>query len=382
MKVQNALSNIMEYSITTQKIGRKENNPLSSREDNWIICVIMDLVFSVNTHQSQDCIPSAYAELKERMRYIGKSGYHSIRINLKTFNKRDCEKIKLLLSAIQDVQNSFPKPVEVYLDIPFPYQKYRLNIKEKRLEVQEGDVLEIYGVNRDDLYNDHIFWIDREFFRELVAGNKIIYADGEGSFTILDITSRSVVLQADNCFTAYTNKSLYGGNLQQQAVTEQFSEFMRALYEWDFIKYILFSFCNTGAIKKDFDSMVTELPKKKCLAKIETIDGFNQMDSILDYFDGVVVARGDLAITCGISQFYNLHNSIAQKTKQREKQLFFATDILLSLLQNSYPNRADIIDFSNMMQYQPDGIILKTDFAFYKKIPLLRKYVHQFLELK
>lgn len=342
----------------------------------------MDLIFSVNTHQSQDCLSSAYDGLKERMSYIGKSGYHSIRINLKTFNKRDCQKIQLLLSAIRDVQNSFPKPVEVYLDIPFPFQKYRLNIKEKRLEVKESTILEIYGVNSGTSYNDRNFWIDREFFKNLVTGNKIIYADGEGSFTVLDVTASTVVLQADNSFTAYTNKSLYGGNLQQQPVTEQFSAFMRTLYEWDFIKYILFSFCNTGSIKKDFDSIVTELPKKKCLAKIETIDGFNQMDSILDHFDGVVVARGDLAITCGISRFYDLHNSIAKKTTEREKQLFFATDILISLLQNSYPNRADLIDFSNMMQYQPDGIILKTDFAFYKKIPLLKKYVHQLLDLK
>lgn len=169
---------------------------------------MMDLVFSVNTHQTKDCLPSAYDGLKERMSYIGKSGYHSIRINLKTFNKRDCQKIQLLLSAIRDVQNSFPKPVEVYLDIPFPFQKYRLNIKEKRLEVKESDIWEIYGVNSDTSYNDHNFWIDRGFFKNLVTGNKIIYADGEGSFTVLDVTAKTVVLQADNSFTAYTNKSL------------------------------------------------------------------------------------------------------------------------------------------------------------------------------
>lgn len=261
----------------------------------------MDLIFSVNTHKSQDCLPSAYNELKERMRYIGKSGYHSIRINLKTFSKQDCQKIQLLLAAIYDVQNYFPRPVEVYVDIPFPFQKYRLNIKKKRIKVQQGDTFEVYSATANSGYNEHDFWIDRGFFENLAVGSKLIYADGEGAFDVVDITSHSFQMQANNSFTAYTNKSLYAGSLQRQVVTARLSDFMRKLYEWDFVKYILFSFCNTGEIKKDFDAMVTGLPKKKCLAKIETLDGFYQIDSILDNFDGVVVARGDLAITSGIS---------------------------------------------------------------------------------
>lgn len=71
----------------------------------------MDLIFSVNTSQIEKNIQS-YNRLLDRLTYIGNQGFSYIRINLKTFSKRNCDRINILLNAINDVRDKFPQPVK------------------------------------------------------------------------------------------------------------------------------------------------------------------------------------------------------------------------------------------------------------------------------
>lgn len=333
----------------------------------------MDLIFSVNTSQIEKNIQS-YNRLLDRLTYIGNQGFSYIRINLKTFSKRNCDRINILLNAINDVRDKFPQPVKVYVDIPFPYQKYRINVKDVHKSIKVGEII---GIHSQTSYENHHskFWIQDDFFDDIFIGSQLVYADGEGVLNVLDIKENVFFAQAKNDFIIYNNKSLYNGKLQQQQFSNEFIKFIRDLCTFDIVKYLMFSFCDAGDYVDLFNSLLEKKSRKIYLAKIETIDGVKNIDSILQKYDGVIVARGDLAITGGINNFYSMHNYIAKRTKDHNKELYFATDIMHSLLKKNFPSRADIIDLSNMIEFKPNGLILKTDFAFYNRISLLKKHL-------
>lgn len=99
--------------------------------------------------------------------------------------------------------------------------------------------------------------------------------------------------------------------------------------------------------KKQLKDVKKYLPQAKIIAKIESKKGVRNFDKILPFCWGVMVARGDLGIAVSLEKVPCLQKQFSKKTIKEGKFLIIATEMLLSMVRNPRPTRAEVSDVAN-----------------------------------
>ncbi len=109
---------------------------------------------------------------------------------------------------------------------------------------------------------------------------------------------------------------------------------------------------------------ITKLPKidfGKVIAKIESISGLEQIKDILNAFDGIMIARGDLGIDAGIKKMFITQYELLKYAKSH--YVIMATECMLSMVNNPRPSKAEITDIGNSVVNNIGGIMLSEETA-------------------
>jgi len=101
-----------------------------------------------------------------------------------------------------------------------------------------------------------------------------------------------------------------------------------------------------------------ENSKIKIISKIESKTGIDNIDSILEVSDGVIVARGDLGEEVPISLLPVYQKLIIKKAREHGKICIVATEMLESMKHNSRPTRAEVTDVANAVLDGTDAVML------------------------
>ncbi len=99
----------------------------------------------------------------------------------------------------------------------------------------------------------------------------------------------------------------------------------------------------------------------KIIAKIETREALNCFDLVLDEADALMVARGDLGKTIPIEQVPFVQKEIVLACKDVGKIVIIATEMLLSMVSNNKPTRAEVSDVANAVLEGSDGVMLSEE---------------------
>lgn len=119
----------------------------------------------------------------------------------------------------------------------------------------------------------------------------------------------------------------------------------------------------------------------KVISKIEKPEAIENLDSILEVSDGIMVARGDLAIEVPLETVPLLQKSMVKKCNQLGKPVIVATQMMESMTERSFPTRAEISDVANAVLDGADALMLsgETSVGLYpvKVIETMSKIIEQ-----
>ena len=94
------------------------------------------------------------------------------------------------------------------------------------------------------------------------------------------------------------------------------------------------------------------------IAKIEDLEGINNIDEIVDEADGIMVARGDLGVEVDFYELPNIQRNIVRLCAQKGKRVIVATHLLESMIENPLPTRAEVTDVANAVYEEVDAVML------------------------
>ncbi len=232
-------------------------------------------------------------------------------------------------------------------------------LPKEGIEVKRGD--KVVFTRENSLRSlDNVIPVSDSFFRgKLKRGKKFFIDDGKFEFKVLK-------KQKDSFLT----KVIKGGNIQSQKgvnvpgmeisspslLVKDLKDLSLAVKHE--IDYLALSFVNN---KKDIEFLKKQVKKlslsTKILAKIETRQGLNNFEEILDSCNGIIVARGDLGVEIPLEQVPYYQKKIIKRCVEMGKPVIIATQMLESMCYNPFPTRAEVSDIANAVLDYTDAVM-------------------------
>ena len=286
-----------------------------------------------------------------------RAGMNVARFN---FSHGSHEEQKARMDMVKAARAELGMSVGLLLDTKGP--EIRTGVyKDGRIEIQEGQTFtlttrEIEGdetmvsINYAGLPND------------VSVGTRILIDDGLVAFEVIDIKDGTdIVCRALNNGPLSNRKSVNvpGIKLNMPYVSEKDRADIIFGCEQK-VDFIAASFARTAQDMRDLKAILAEQNAQdiEIIAKIENMEGVNNVDEILDEVAGIMVARGDLGVEVPFEELPEIQKALIKKCISRGKRVVTATQMLESMAKNPRPTRAEVSDVANAVYDGTSAIML------------------------
>lgn len=236
--------------------------------------------------------------------------------------------------------------------------------------VRPGDRVTLRGTDDNNMLSskDCIYLNDSHIFDDVPVGVSVLIDDGEIALEIVDKIDGALVAEVKNSGVIQGRKSVNipEASLHLPALTPRDVEYVHWAMEMD-LDFIAHSFVRHKGDLLDIQNILdTKNSQIKLIAKIENQEGVDNIDEILDYAYGVMVARGDLGVELAPEQIPITQRKLVRKCIESKKPVIIATQMLHSMINNPRPTRAEVSDVANAIYERVDAIMLSGETAYGK----------------
>ncbi len=278
---------------------------------------------------------------------------------------------KKTIQTIRTASDNINKSIGLLMDLQGP--KIRVGKLNNPVEVHNGDTIILSG-NREHNEEKTIPTTYEKIASDTEDGKQILLADGHISLEVIKTKSseKSVVCKVIKGGTIYTGKgiNLPYTKISLQAMTEK--DCLDAIFAMrQNVDYIGLSFVRKPQDLAPLKELMRREKRKiPIIAKIEKPEALDNLDAILDEVDGVMVARGDLAVELSFARVPVLQKEILHRANRKGKLTIVATEMLNSMIENPLPTRAEASDVANAVFDGTDAVMLSNETSI-GKFPLL-----------
>ena len=301
----------------------------------------------------------------ETLSRLIQAGVRIFRLN---FSHGGAEQFVEIIQHIRQLEEKFGFPVTILQDLSGP--KIRIGIlEEASFSFQSGDKA-LLGATKPKtpidvpfIPFDHI-----QILEGLEEGDKLVLADGTLQFVVTNKAPGGFIIEAQNAGLVTSRKGLAlpGKSLKLPALTEKDRKDLKDGLALG-VDAVALSFVQTPE-----DILAAKELMKECgkvlpvCAKLERQGAVDRLDEILEVADIIMVARGDLGIECPLPQLPAMQKRIIRACNRAKKPVIVATQMLLSMVENPVPTRAETTDVANAVLDGADCVMLSEETAMGK----------------
>jgi len=301
------------------------------------------------------CTLGPAVESIEKITELIDAGMNMARLNLSHGSHDEHQKRLDLVRAAAKKAN---KAVAILVDLQGP--KIRLGkFSSGPHELSRGDT---FTITTDDIAGtkDKVSTTYKGLPGDCKAGDAIMIDDGKVSVQVVQVKGNDVITKVIQPGMVSNNKGI---NLPGVAVSlPALSEKDIADLRWGLkagVDFIALSFVRNAADIKDIYKIMDEVGVKvPVIAKIEKPQAVENLQEIVDAFDGIMVARGDLGVELPIEDVPMVQKRCITMARESAKPVIVATQMLDSMMSNSQPTRAEATDCANAVLDGADALML------------------------
>ena len=294
------------------------------------------------------------------------------------------------LEMLRRARKEVGRPIASLLDTKGP--EIRTGVLEggNKITLSEGDEItltteEVVGTKEKLSINyGHLH-------EDVKPGNVILIDDGLIGLEVVSVNGQEIHCKVTNGGELGERKGVNVPNvpIQLPSITEKDIEDIRFGISEEF-DFIAASFVRSADAIRQIRALLDEAGSQmKIIAKIESQEGLDNLDSIIDEADGIMVARGDLGVEVEARRLPHLQKEIIEKCNFHGKLVITATQMLDSMTRNPRPTRAEVTDVANAVNNGTDAVMLSGETAN-GKYPLeavetmasIVEYSEQFIDYK
>ena len=192
------------------------------------------------------------------------------------------------------------------------------------------------------------------------VGDRLLVDDGNLSLSVVRVDGPDVFCLVVEGGTVSNNKglSLPGVAVSVPPLSAKDEEDLRFALHLG-VDFIALSFVRSPTdVALVRDIMRQEDVYVPVIAKLEKPEAVRNLDAIVEAFDGIMVARGDLGVELALEQVPLVQKRAIQAARERNKPVIVATQMLESMITNSRPTRAEASDVANAVLDGADAVML------------------------
>jgi pyruvate kinase len=295
-------------------------------------------------------------DTKEILTDLAKNGVNVFRIN---FSHADYEDVKRKVKIIREINKENGFNIAILGDLQGP--KLRVGVMEEGVVLNDGDTF-TFTTEKCIGTKEKAFMTYQRFPKDVKAGEQILVDDGKLLFEVVSTNKENEVVV--KVIVGGPLKSKKGVNLPNTAIS------LPALTEKDMedavfaiaqeVDWIALSFVRTPEDLRMLRDLIAQHSEYRIpvIAKIEKPEAVKNLDALIPYCDGLMVARGDLGVEIPMQEVPLIQKKLVRRAKRARIPVIIATQMMETMIENSVPTRAEVNDVANSIMDGADAVML------------------------
>jgi len=205
----------------------------------------------------------------------------------------------------------------------------------------------------------------RDLVTDIAAGDTLLLNDGQIVLEVLEIAGTEVrcIVMRGGVLSNRKGLNKQGGGLTADALTDKDRRDIEVAARLQ-LDFIAVSFVRDAADVNEARRLLADAGGHgQIIAKIERAEAVENIESIIDTSDAIMVARGDLAVEVGYAAMTGLQKGLIRLARSRNKVSITATQMLESMISSASPTRAEVSDVANAVMDGTDAVMLSAETA-------------------
>lgn len=291
------------------------------------------------------------------LEYMIREGVDVFRIN---FSHAKYETVAKNISTIRSLSEKLDTHVAIMGDLQGP--KLRVGMMKEEVIVQPGDELlfctgDEFEGNRDRVYMNY-----DQFPKDVNPGEKVLLDDGKLIFEVLQTNNTNevkVMVIQGGPLRSKKGVNLPNTSISLPALTAKDKEDAIFAIEQQ-VDWLALSFVRHAEDLKELQALIEAHSEYKIpiIAKIEKPEAVQNIDRIIAYCDGLMVARGDLGVEVPAEEVPLIQKELVLTAKRARIPVIIATQMMETMITSLTPTRAEVNDVANSVMDGADAVML------------------------